>query len=217
MFTRKNPIACRLTVIATLGMLCVAVATPALWAQSKGSKYSVVRLAFPGAAAASTEAQDLNDKGNVAGSYRNSAGVKCGFHYQYAATVPYTSLGGGVTARGLNRHDELVGSDDTLSIGLYWSSPVDTTPTPLLPLVRAYTLASPRNQRRRYHHRFVVHSGTFPRDTELPRDRRLASRRAGQRVRADRPAVSRQRPARFRHRFERTRRRRSHRDCRVHW
>ena len=55
--------------------------------------------------------QDLNDNGNVVGSYRNSTGVQCGFHYQHAAAVPYTSLGAGVAARGLNQSDELVGSE----------------------------------------------------------------------------------------------------------
>jgi len=137
MSTLKTPIAFRLTVIASLGMLSVVVATPSLWAQTKGGKYSVVRLAVPGAATASTGVHDLNDNGNVVGTYRDSDGVQYGFHYEHAAKT-YTSLGAGVAARGINQLNqlvgELVGTDETPNTGLYWSSPSDLAPTPLPPL-----------------------------------------------------------------------------------
>ena len=97
-----------------------------------GASYDVVRLAFPGAATASTESLDFNDHRNVVGTYRDANDVQCGYHYEHA-TQTYRPLGAGVTVEGINQLNALVGSDDVFGCGLYWSSP-DSGPTPLLPL-----------------------------------------------------------------------------------
>ncbi len=118
---------------AVIAVAAILVLASACWAQGKGG-YTVVRLAFPGSATASTDTHDLNDQGNVVGTYRDSGGVQFGFYYQ-RATNTYTSLGAGVTVRGINQSNEVVGTDENLNRGLYWSSPSDLAPTELPPLV----------------------------------------------------------------------------------
>jgi hypothetical protein len=108
-----------------------------------GTGYQVVRLAAPGSATRSTWAYDLNDRGNVVGDYDDNSGARPGFHYE-RSTNTYQSLGVGTTARGVNQLDEIVGTDEIASVGLYWSSP-GADPVPLLPLTghthsRAVTL-----------------------------------------------------------------------------
>ncbi len=94
--------------------------------------YQVVRLSVPGAVR--RQANDLNDQGNVVGEFNDAGGMVHGFHYELASNT-YLSLGAGVTAAGVNRLDEIVGTDEIASVGLYWSSP-DAGPVPLLPLAR---------------------------------------------------------------------------------
>lgn len=84
--------------------------------------YSVVRLAFPGAVARTTEAFKFNDRANVVGKYRDVGDLPCGFHYD-RATGAYTSLGVMTSAEGINQQDALVGFDELFGCGLYWSSP----------------------------------------------------------------------------------------------
>jgi hypothetical protein len=103
-----------------------------------GASYDVVRLAYPGAATASTESLDLNDHGNVVGTYRDANDVQYGYYYEHA-TQTYRSLDAGVTVARINQLNALVGSDDDLGCGLYWSSPIDPDPTPLLPLLGVHT------------------------------------------------------------------------------
>jgi hypothetical protein len=91
-----------------------------------------VRLEFPGAVPGTNFAYDLNDRGNIVGEYRDADGTRHGFHYEQQTAV-YGSLGAGVTPRGVNDLDEIVGVDQDGTVGLYWSSPADV-PTPLPPL-----------------------------------------------------------------------------------
>jgi hypothetical protein len=98
---------------------------------AQGKKgYEVVRLAVPGAA--SNEVNGLNDSGNVAGTAYDADDNAYGFHYDRAAGT-YTPLGFGVIAKGMNNENAIVGEDDILGVGLYWSSPT-ATPKLLPPL-----------------------------------------------------------------------------------
>ena len=100
---------------------------------NKGGSYSLVRLAFPGAAIRSTVALKLNDRANVAGTYRDASNLTCGFHYD-KTTASYTSLGVMVSAEGINQEDAMVGYDEFFGRGLYWSSPT-AAPKSLPPLI----------------------------------------------------------------------------------
>ena len=132
MLTWKTSTAFRLLTALLLGLLSCAVTTSPLQAQGKGGGYSAVRLAFPGAATRSTTALKLNDRANVVGTYRDAGNLTCGFHYDQA-TGSYTSLGVLVSAEGINQQDAMVGYDEFVGRGLYWSSPT-AVPIPLPPL-----------------------------------------------------------------------------------
>ncbi len=94
------------------------------------ANYSLVRLAYPGATR--TEALQLNDRANVAGTYRDADDVSHGFHYDFASG-DYTSLGDLTSAQGINQQDAIVGQDELVGCGLYWDAP-NAVPIVLPPL-----------------------------------------------------------------------------------
>ncbi len=127
-------------ILATVMTLSLAVASESL-AQGGGkpgggggggssTAYNLFRLSAPGAAASSTEAHRMNDAANVVGSYRDAANVRYGFYYHHASET-YTSLGTMTSASGMNQSDAIVGQDELLGLGVYWSSP--SSPPLLLP------------------------------------------------------------------------------------
>ena len=122
------------TVVALVAMfVCSAVAVAGKPGGGGGTtaNYNLVRLAYPGAI--STEALQLNDSANVAGTYRDADNVPCGFHYDLASGA-YTSLGVMTSARGINQQDAIVGQDELVGCGLYWDAPT-SEPIVLPPLL----------------------------------------------------------------------------------
>ena len=94
--------------------------------------YDLFRLSPPGAVAGSVEALHCNDSANVVGWYNDADGLRNGFFYNHAARS-YTSLGILLQAEDLNHANEIVGCDQLLGVGLYWSSPT-ASPIALPPL-----------------------------------------------------------------------------------
>lgn len=143
------------TTAVGLLVTCVRAAPPS----GSNSSYQIVRLTPPVANLASAIADDLNGSGNVVGDYRTADGATGAYFYR-ASSRQFTLLGPALQASGINAQDVIVGVDDVLHCGLYWSSPT-ATPTPLLPLAQ-HTHATARmiNQAR-----VVVGSSYIPEDT----------------------------------------------------
>jgi hypothetical protein len=95
--------------------------------------YSLVRLVPPNLAIKETRVLELNEQGNVVGTFEEDSGASGSFYYNQT-TGSYQLLGDDTSAFGINNSDRIVGEDNALGLGLYWSSPLDSNPTPLNPL-----------------------------------------------------------------------------------
>lgn len=129
MFAPKST---RLFVAAGCIVLQSMMAIPAL-SQPTSSKYTLVRLQ-PTSNAAGVTAKDFNNASNVVGSHQSSSGLT-GYFYDHAAAAGqnYTLLGIRYRPYGINELNEIVGSDDQIQLGVYWSSPI-SAPVWLPPL-----------------------------------------------------------------------------------
>lgn len=121
-------------VIAMAGFLAVeADAQPPKKGGGGGSNYAIVRLQ-PTADATEVTAADVNNAANVVGTYSSNSS-RIAYFYQHSALSgqEYTSLGSDFTPYGLNHHNAIVGQDEQLRLGTYWSSP-SASPDLLPPL-----------------------------------------------------------------------------------
>ncbi len=127
-----------LAVAISVGLLCCTVA------QAKkppntgggggggGAGYDLVVLAPLGANTYSSRVGDLNESGQIVGSYQDVKDNPRPFHYD-VATQTYTLLSGGEIALGINSTGNIVGADWTSGEALYWHS-LTAGPTTLPPL-----------------------------------------------------------------------------------
>ena len=76
---------------------------------------------------------DLDEFGNVVGSYSDSVNDRNGFYYDRGENT-YVLYDPGVEVFGLNNLGEMVGTDWNTGEGLYWRSPSDPNPVTLSPL-----------------------------------------------------------------------------------
>ena len=85
------------------------------------SPYSLITLAPPGVSVISSWPTDLNEAGNVAGSFESGSQIR-GFYYD-SNQDSWITFGDGIRVIGLNNFSQLVGYDGLNAEALLWSSP----------------------------------------------------------------------------------------------
>ena len=97
-----------------------------------GTGYDVVVLAPLGTETYSSTVGDLNEVGELVGSYEDDKDVPLAFYYDIALDE-YVTLLGGTIALGINNQGNIVGGDWDAGAALYWHSPT-AAPDSLAPL-----------------------------------------------------------------------------------
>ncbi len=126
---RKLMLASTIIVIVAISAPQARPANPNKPGGSSGAQlpYSLVLIAPTGVPLANGGPQDVDDDGNVVGSYRTTDGQDWAYYYDLASNT-FSTLTGGTAVVALNSRQEIVGRnvDHELvtSTALYWSSPV---------------------------------------------------------------------------------------------